>query len=221
MKAFIIACIALSATLALADSEKESYLVDRHGVIIGVVGEATDPNSVEAPMSVIKASLPAEIDPNNLTLSGQSGDEQEFMENNPLSMIQNTSGGTVNAVLDYIGGRYLLTVDTPTSHYTCLASPGNPAVKGAVATPHFQNKTPYNIQDMFIVLPPKPYAGAKMPWPVWIQGGFAIHGGDGGGPPVTGQRASHGCIRLACAHKFHDDVKAVGLINTRITVKTN
>lgn len=201
----------------------EQYQYDSAGVIVGVLNSPADPNAEEATIQEINENFRREngyvLQP---TLTGLSSEEQAYMEGDFQSLIQNASSGMVIAVLDRINGQYVLQVQTPTQSYSCLASPGKPGPGGAVATPRFQNKTPYGAQNgIHIVSKAKSYAGARMPYPVWISGGFAIHGGDGGGPPVTGQRASHGCVRVACAKRFNADVRAVGVVNTRITIRTN
>lgn len=220
MKAVLLSCIVLVATSAMA----EDYKIEKIGgldVIVWNANSPSNPNAIEATQAEIEASLDVQFTPSQLALSGLTSEEQAYMEETPFSMIQNASSGYVNAVLDKVDGKYMLQVETENGSYNCLASPGKPSKSGGVATPHFNQKQPYKVEKVHYVSAAKSYAGAKMPWPVWISGGFAIHGGDGGGPVVTGKRESHGCIRVACAQKFNAEVKRVGLANTRITVRTN
>lgn len=61
----------------------------------------------------------------------------------------------------------------------------------------------------------------NMPYAVFIQGGYAIHGTGQSNWPYLGQRASHGCIRLHPdnAKIFNRLVRANGIANTWITVE--
>jgi hypothetical protein len=205
-------------------SNVEQYEYDQNGVIVGVLNSPADPLAEDATIEEINEDFARQygyvLKP---AITGLTEDEQAHMEMDPQALIQNASGGMVFAELNRIGGQYVLQVQTPTESYNCLASPGNPrAGRGAVLTPRFQNKTPYAAPNIIhIVSKRKHYAGARMPYPVWISGGFAIHGGDGGGGKVTGQRESHGCIRVACARRFNASVRSVGVVNTRITVRAN
>lgn len=60
----------------------------------------------------------------------------------------------------------------------------------------------------------------NMPYVVFIQGGFAIHGTTKGNIPKLGKKASHGCVRLHPdnAKIFNNIVKAIGLENTWVTI---
>jgi lipoprotein-anchoring transpeptidase ErfK/SrfK len=60
----------------------------------------------------------------------------------------------------------------------------------------------------------------NMPYVVFIQGGFAVHGTTKGNIPKLGKKASHGCVRLHPdnAKIFNEVVKAVGIENTWITI---
>ncbi len=197
----------------------EQYQYDQDGVIVGVLNSPSDANAEEATIDEINESLRQKYGfiPSP-ALTGSTAEEQALIEQDPMAMIQNANGGMVYAVLDRVNGKYVLQVETPTESYSCLASPG----KARTATPRFQNKTPYAATNgVHIVSRRKSYAGARMPFPVWISGGYAIHGGDGGGPKVTGQRESHGCVRVSCARRFNADVRSVGVQNTRITIRQN
>lgn len=61
----------------------------------------------------------------------------------------------------------------------------------------------------------------NMPYAVFIQGGFAIHGTPEGNWSKLGQRASHGCIRLHPhdAEYFNRLVRTHGIENVWITVE--
>ncbi len=61
----------------------------------------------------------------------------------------------------------------------------------------------------------------NMPYAVFIQGGFALHGTPEGNWRKLGKRASHGCIRQhpADAKYFNDLVRQVGVRNVWITVQ--
>jgi hypothetical protein len=60
----------------------------------------------------------------------------------------------------------------------------------------------------------------NMPYAVFIQGGFAIHGTPQGNWKRLGSRASHGCIRIHPdnAKYFNQLVRSAGVSNTWITV---
>ena len=60
----------------------------------------------------------------------------------------------------------------------------------------------------------------NMPYVVFVQGGYAIHGTTKGNIPKLGKKASHGCVRLHPdnAKIFNEVVKAVGIENTWITI---
>ncbi len=61
----------------------------------------------------------------------------------------------------------------------------------------------------------------NMPYAVFIQGGFAIHGTGKGNWSRLGRRASHGCIRLHPdnGYAFNRLVRANGIKNVWITVQ--
>lgn len=61
----------------------------------------------------------------------------------------------------------------------------------------------------------------NMPYAVFIEGGFAIHGTGRGNWSKLGRRASHGCIRLHPdnAKIFNSLVRENGIYNTWITVQ--
>ena len=60
-----------------------------------------------------------------------------------------------------------------------------------------------------------------MPYAVFLQGGYAIHGTTMGNFLKLGTKASHGCIRLHPdnAKVFNALVKTVGLQETWISIK--
>lgn len=61
----------------------------------------------------------------------------------------------------------------------------------------------------------------NMPYAVFFNGGFAIHGTTAGNIPRLGNKASHGCIRLHPdnARLFFELVNTIGLHDTWVTVK--
>ncbi|MEO7393953.1 MAG: L,D-transpeptidase [Chitinophagaceae bacterium] len=61
----------------------------------------------------------------------------------------------------------------------------------------------------------------NMPYAVFLQGGYAIHGTTMGNFPKLGTKASHGCIRLHPdnAKVFNALVKTVGLQETWVSIK--
>ena len=61
----------------------------------------------------------------------------------------------------------------------------------------------------------------NMPYAVFIQGGFAIHGTPSGNWSKLGKRASHGCIRVHPdnAKNFNGMVRSNGIANVWITVE--
>jgi hypothetical protein len=63
----------------------------------------------------------------------------------------------------------------------------------------------------------------NMPYVVFVQGGYALHGTTQGNIPKLGKKASHGCVRLHPdnAKIFNEVVKAVGIENTWITITEN
>jgi lipoprotein-anchoring transpeptidase ErfK/SrfK len=64
----------------------------------------------------------------------------------------------------------------------------------------------------------KKYYNSPMPYSVFYNGGFAVHGTNA--VRHLGRPASHGCVRLATgnAATFYSLVKEVGAANTRIVV---
>lgn len=64
----------------------------------------------------------------------------------------------------------------------------------------------------------KKYDNSPMPYSVFYNGGYAIHGT--GAIRQLGRPASHGCVRLQTANaaRFYALVKEVGARNTRIVV---
>jgi hypothetical protein len=61
----------------------------------------------------------------------------------------------------------------------------------------------------------------NMPYAVFIQGGFAIHGTGRSNWPLLGTKASHGCVRLHPdnAKIFNRLVRSVGIQNTWVSVQ--
>lgn len=61
----------------------------------------------------------------------------------------------------------------------------------------------------------------NMPYAIFIEGGFAIHGTPKGNWSKLGKRASHGCIRLHPTHAqtFNRLVRQYGIYQTWITVQ--
>lgn len=62
------------------------------------------------------------------------------------------------------------------------------------------------------------YDNSPMPWSVFYNGGFAVHGTNA--VRQLGRPASHGCVRLSTANAatFYALVKEVGMGGTRIVV---
>lgn len=62
------------------------------------------------------------------------------------------------------------------------------------------------------------YDNSPMPWSVFYNGGFAVHGTNA--VRQLGRPASHGCVRLSTANAatFYALVKEVGMGDTRIVV---
>lgn len=91
-------------------------------------------------------------------------------------------------------------------------------------TPDFDTHPDGRIYDAYssIKYPGGDYNGlGNMPYAVFIEGGFAIHGTPQSNWPRLGQRASHGCIRIhpENARIFNRLVRANGIRNTWITVE--
>ncbi len=61
----------------------------------------------------------------------------------------------------------------------------------------------------------------NMPYVVFVQGGYGIHGTTLGNIPKLGTKASHGCVRVHPdnAKIFNELVKAVGIENTWVTIR--
>lgn len=64
----------------------------------------------------------------------------------------------------------------------------------------------------------KKYENSPMPWSVFYNGGYAVHGTNA--VRQLGRPASHGCVRLATANAatFYALVREVGMKDTRIVV---
>lgn len=64
----------------------------------------------------------------------------------------------------------------------------------------------------------KKYDNSPMPWSVFYNGGYAVHGTNA--VRLLGRPASHGCVRLATANAatFYSLVREVGINDTRIVV---
>lgn len=62
------------------------------------------------------------------------------------------------------------------------------------------------------------YNNAPMPYAIFFNGGYAVHGTDA--VRSLGRPASHGCVRLHPdnAAKFFSMAKSVGLANTRVVI---
>jgi lipoprotein-anchoring transpeptidase ErfK/SrfK len=61
----------------------------------------------------------------------------------------------------------------------------------------------------------------NMPYVVFVQGGYGIHGTTLGNIPKLGKKASHGCVRVHPdnAKIFNEMVRAVGIENTWVTIR--
>ncbi len=61
----------------------------------------------------------------------------------------------------------------------------------------------------------------NMPYVVFVQGGYALHGTTSGNIPKLGRKASHGCVRLHPdnAKIFNALVRKAGLNNTWVTIE--
>jgi hypothetical protein len=89
---------------------------------------------------------------------------------------------------------------------------GNPAGEWAVSTcapghdtPNFDRHPNGRIYDQYTSskFPGGNYQGlGNMPYAVFIEGGFAIHGTAKGNWSKLGRRASHGCVRVHPDHAF-------------------
>ncbi len=91
-------------------------------------------------------------------------------------------------------------------------------------TPNFDRNPNGRIYDKYTSTkyPEGDYNGlGNMPYAVFIEGGFAIHGTSRGNWKKLGQPASHGCIRIHPdnAYKFNRLVRQYGRVRTWITVE--
>jgi len=91
-------------------------------------------------------------------------------------------------------------------------------------TPNFDRHPNGRIYNSYTsrTYPGGDYMGlGNMPYAVFIQGGFAIHGTPKVNWRLLGRRASHGCIRLHPSHalSFNQMVSARGIGNVWITVE--
>lgn len=91
-------------------------------------------------------------------------------------------------------------------------------------TPDFDRHPDGRVYDRYTSskYPGGDYNGlGNMPYAVFIQGGFAIHGTSQGNWPYLGRPASHGCIRIHPdnAYGFNRLVRQYGVANTWITVQ--
>lgn len=103
--------------------------------------------------------------------------------------------------------------------YTWRISSGKPGT----GTPDFDKQPDGRIYDAYTStkFPDGDYNGlGNMPYAVFIDGGFAIHGTTRGNWPLLGQVASHGCIRVHPDNGFilNRLVRQYGMKNTWITV---
>lgn len=92
------------------------------------------------------------------------------------------------------------------------------------ATPNFERHPDGRIYQRYSSnkFPGGDYNGlGNMPYAVFIQGGFAIHGTPRGNWPNLGRRASHGCVRVHPDHAklFNQLVRGYGIENVWITVE--
>ncbi|MEN0059869.1 MAG: L,D-transpeptidase [Bdellovibrio sp.] len=91
-------------------------------------------------------------------------------------------------------------------------------------TPNFDTNPNGRIYDKYTSTkyPGGDYNGlGNMPYAVFIQGGFALHGTPKGNWPLLGKQASHGCIRMHpdFAYSFNRLVRQNGVSNVWITVQ--
>lgn len=90
-------------------------------------------------------------------------------------------------------------------------------------TPDFDRHPNGRIYDRYTSTkyPEGDYAGlGNMPYAVFIQGGFALHGTPQGNWSRLGRKASHGCVRMHPdnARYFNRLVRSVGIRNVWITI---
>lgn len=146
-------------------------------------------------------------------------EEQIFLENNFQNLVVPAAACRVDAKVNR-GSDNLFRMSiyvNGSKQYTWLTSPG----KSGSKTPLFQGKSAYNRTKLHIVSSRKSYAGAKMPYAVWIKGGYASHGTNA--ISQLGRRASHGCLRLRTenAKILYDLAGKCGLSNVRYYINNN
>lgn len=95
---------------------------------------------------------------------------------------------------------------------------------GGHRTPNFDRRPNGRIYDKYTSrrYPGGDYNGlGNMPYAVFIEGGFAIHGTAKSNWAKLGQPASHGCVRIHPdnAFKFNRLVRSYGINNTWITIQ--
>lgn len=123
------------------------------------------------------------------------------------------------AVVDKSAQRLYLYVEGVLT-YTWRTSSGKPGT----GTPNFDKQPDGRVYDrwMSTKFPGGDYNGlGNMPYAVFIDGGFAIHGTTRGNWPLLGNVASHGCIRVHPDNGFMFNrlVRQYGVKNTWITVR--
>lgn len=90
-------------------------------------------------------------------------------------------------------------------------------------TPNFDRRPNGRIYDQYSSskFPGGNYQGlGNMPYAVFIEGGFAIHGTTKGNFKLLGRKASHGCVRMHPDHAFIFNrlVRQYGIANTWIHI---
>ncbi|MBY0384244.1 L,D-transpeptidase, partial [bacterium] len=154
---------------------------------------------------------------------------ESLCEKDASTCIENIGGSKeVRATLLLRNSKFYLdvvkTIGSKSTKYSCLASPGRNSFLNIDPeydrTPKVTNKNPEGLELNHVVSQNKSYAGATMPYTVWVIGSVAIHGSV---LNVTGRRRSHGCINLDmnCARRFYEDVVSVGKSKTFITILDN
>ena len=93
-----------------------------------------------------------------------------------------------------------------------------------VKTPNFDRHPDGRFYDYYdsTKYPGGDYKGlGNMPYAVFIEGGFALHGTPQGNWPWLGRPASHGCVRQHPddAFRLNRLVRATGVANVWITVR--
>lgn len=137
----------------------------------------------------------------------------KLCEADASTCITKVGGPQIHGQLVRRNGKYYFDVTKGGAQaYSCLASPG----KNGRTNSSIKNKRPYGLEKLHVVTGRKKWKGAKMPWVVWVSGDIGVHAGH-----VTGQRASHGCIRIACAERFFRDVSSTGIGNVTVSVINN